>query len=203
MTRSILLACALVLVPTTAFADDDEEEEQMVIVEPAVADPGADPAPESPPVMVVRPVPPPKEWVEISYSSETLLLDGAAVSMFAFGMATKTEPLPALGVLTYGFAAPVAHFTHGNVGKGLADLGIRIVSPFLFAVPGLMIAIAATPNDHDERKTAMDIGGFAGMALGAAFAMAVDALVLAKERVPAERAYMVACGRCSARGSQP
>ena len=190
MRRSLLVTCALLLVPLTARAEDDEEE-QMVIVE----SPPAEPPPEAPPVMIVTPRADVKQWVDVSYSSETMLLDGAAVAMFAYGVATETEPLPGLGILTYAIAPPIAHFTHGNVGKGFADAGIRIISPFLFAVPGLMIAIAATPNDHAERKTAMDIGGYTGMALGAAFAMAIDALVLAKERVPAERAYMISARR--------
>jgi hypothetical protein len=110
--------------------------------------------------------------------------------MFAFGVASDSQPLPGLGLLTYAFAPPIAHFTHGNVGKGFADMGIRLVAPFLLAVPGLMVATAVTADDYHQRKTAMDIGGYTGMALGAAFAMVVDALVLAKERVPEEHAYM-------------
>lgn len=190
MRRSLLLTCALLLVPLTAHAEDDDDE-QMVIVET----PAAEPPPEAPPVMIVTPRADVKKWVDVSYSSETMLFDGAAVAMFAYGVATDTQPLPGLGILTYAFAPPIAHFTHGNVGKGFADAGIRIISPFLFAVPGLMIAIAASPNDREDRKTAMDIGGYTGMALGAAFAMAVDALVLAKDRAPEERAYMTASAR--------
>lgn len=213
MRRSLLVAFALglVLVPATARAAEEDDDEQMVIVEAPVADP----PPEAPPVMVVRPVEPPKRWVDVSYASQTLLLDGAASAMFAFGVAGDVQPLPGLGILTYAFGPPIAHFTHGNVGKGFADAGIRIVSPFLFALPGLMFAMAVSSReDMEDRRTAMDIGGYTGMALGAAFAMAVDALVLAKERIPEERAYMrddassrfapyrvIACGRCSGRGS--
>lgn len=202
MRRSLLLTCALLVVPATAHAEDDDvvaddDDEQMVIVEPPVAEP----LPEAPPVMIVTPRAEVKKWVDVSYSSETMLLDGVAVAMFAYGVATETEPLPGLGILTYAFAPPVVHFTHGNVGKGFADAGIRIISPFLFAMPGLMIAIAASPNDHEERKTAMDIGGYTGMALGAAFAMAVDALLFAKERVPEERAYMIGSRACCGRAT--
>jgi hypothetical protein len=205
----MLLVCAFLLVPATARAEDDDDE-QMVVVEA----PAADPPPESPPVVLVRPASKPTIWVDVGYGSQTLLLDGAAVAMFAFGVASESQPLPSLGLLTYAFAPPIAHFTHGNVGKGVADMGIRLVSPFLFAMPGLMLATAFTSNDYDDRKKAMDIGGYTGMALGAAFAMVVDALVLAKERVPAERAYMtddagsrltpyrvIACGECKGRGS--
>lgn len=210
MRRFILVTGAILLVPAMARAEDDDDDEEMVIVE----GPAPDAPPEAPPVMVVRPASPPTRWVDVSYASQTLLLDGAAVAMFVFGAASDVQPLPGLGILTYTFGPPIVHFTHGNVGKGFADAGIRVVSPFLFAVPGLMLAIAVTPDDYQERKTAMDIGGYTGMALGAAFAMVVDALVLAKDRVPEERAYfrddagtrlvpyrMVGCGRCSGRGS--
>jgi hypothetical protein len=196
MRRSLLLTFALLLVPATAQAEDDDDE-QMVIVET----PAADPPPEAPPVMVVKPVPAPRRWVDVRYSSQTLMLDGAAVAMFAFGMATEVQPLPGLGILTYAFGPPIVHFSHGNVGKGFADIGIRIVSPFLFAVPGLMLAMAVTPREGEDRRTAMDIGGYTGMALGAAFAMAVDALVLAKERVPEERAYFRDDASLTVRGS--
>jgi hypothetical protein len=199
MRRSLLLTVtfAALAVPATARADDDEEE-QMVIVETPVADP----PPEAPPVMVVKPVPSsPERWVDVRYSSQTLMLDGAAVAMFAFGAATEVQPLPGLGILTYAFGPPIVHFSHGNVGKGFADMGIRIVSPFLFAMPGLMIAMAVTPREGEERKTAMDVGGYTGMALGAAFAMAVDALVLAKDRVPEERAYFRDDASRSVRGN--
>src|SRR5690349_2815959 len=131
MRRSALIANALVFagvfMPAIAHADDDDDE-QMVIVE----QPAADPPPESPPVMVVTPAPQVMRWVDVSYASQTLMLDGAAVSMFAFGVATDTKPLPGLGILTYAFGPPIAHFTHGNVGKGFASMGIRIISPFLF-----------------------------------------------------------------------
>ena len=56
-------------------------------------------------------------------------------------------------------------------------------------VEALMPVAFTDRSDRETRERAMDIGGFTGMALGAAFAMAVDALVLAKERVPEERAY--------------
>lgn len=198
MARSLPLVGALLLVPKLAFAaEEDDDDEKMVIVEA----PAAEPPPESPPVLIVTPAPAPRRWVDVRYSSETLLLDGAATAMFAFGVATETSPLPGLGILTYVVGPPTVHFAHGNIGKGFADAGIRIVAPFLFAVPGLMVAVAVTPDDYQDRKTAMDIGGFTGMALGAAFAMAVDALVLAKERVPEERAYMIGSRGCSGRGS--
>lgn len=190
MRRSLLVTCALLLVPLTARAEDDEDE-PMVIVE----SPPAEPPPEAPPVMVVTPRSDAKKWVDVSYASETMLLDGAAVAMLAYGVVTKTEPLPGLGILTYACAPPIVHFTHGHVGKGFLDAGIRVISPFLLAMPGVMFAIAVSPNEREERQRAMDIGGYTGMALGAAFAMAIDALVLAKERVPEERAYMTSARR--------
>lgn len=187
MRRQLFVAIALVLVPARAHAEDDEDDEQMVIVET----PAAEAPPEAPPVMIVTPASPAKRYTDVSYASQTLLLDGAATTLFAFGVTTDTPTLPGLGILTYAFGPPIAHFAHGNVGKGFADAGIRVVSPFLFALPGLMLAVATTSrSDREERETAMDVAGYTGMALGAAFAMAVDALVLAKERVREDHAYM-------------
>src|SRR5262245_32715150 len=102
MRRFIIASVALpaLLLPTVARAEDGEEEEQMVIVET----PAAQPPPEEAPVMIVRPASEhPKQFVDVSYASQTLLLDGAAVAMFAFGVATETKPLPGLGILTYSF----------------------------------------------------------------------------------------------------
>ena len=189
MRRSLLLTCALLLVPLTAHAEDDDDEEMVIVETPA-----AEPPPEAPPVMIVRPRADVKKWVDASYASETTLVDGAAVAMFVYGVATETQPFPGLGILTYGLGAPIAHFTHGNVAKGIADIGIRIVAPFVVAVPGAMISALFMPPHHEGDGTT-DIGVLTGLALGAAFAMAVDALVLAKERVPAERAYMTASAR--------
>lgn len=184
--RRALALVVLVSITTAsaiARADDEDDDAPMIVVEAPQPDPVAAPAPEP-----IRRTP--ARWVDVSYSSQTLLLDGVAVAMFVPGVTTRTSPLPGLGLLTYWLGPPIVHLTHGNIGKGFADLGIRTVAPFVFMLPGLMTAAALTANASAEtRRDALDVGGYTGLALGCAFAMAVDALVLAKDRVPAERAY--------------
>lgn len=179
---------SVVLAPSLARADEDDDDEPMIVVEaPEPAPLPAAAAPEAPPPPVRRP----SRMVDVSYSSQTLLLDGVAVAMFVPGVTAKIDPLPGLGLLTYLLGPPIVHFTHGNVGKGFADAAIRTVAPFVFAMPGLMAAAALTSNASPRAQSdALDAGGYTGLALGCAFAMVVDALVLAKERVPEERAYM-------------
>lgn len=193
--RSATAAAVLVaLFPFVARAADDggpiddDDGAPMIVVEPA------EPLPVPEPILVAPaggPRPRAPRWVDASYASETLLLDGAAVTMFVPGIAADLTPLPGLGLLTYWLGPPIVHLSHGHVGKAFADLGIRTVAPFLFVMPGLVVAAAATADAGPEaRREAFDVGGYAGLALGAAFAMAVDALVLTRERIPEERAYM-------------
>lgn len=183
-----LASISLVLAPAIARADEEDDDEPMIVVEAPEPDPlPPATAPDAPPPPVRRP----SRMVDVSYSSQTLLLDGVAVAMFVPGVVAKIDPLPGLGLLTYLLGPPIVHLTHGNVGKGFADVGIRTVAPFVFAMPGLIAAAALTSNASAEaRSDALDAGGYTGLALGCAFAMVVDAFVLAKERVPEERAYM-------------
>lgn len=185
-----VVSLSVVFAPAIARADDDDDGDDapMIIVEAPQPDPVAPPVATAPAPEPIRRTPP--RYVDASYSSQTLLLDGVAVAMFVPGVVGKIDPLPGLGLLTYWLGPPIVHLTHGNVGKGFADLGIRTVAPFLFALPSLMTAAALTGNASAEtRRDALDVGGYTGLALGCAFAMVVDAWVLARERVPAERAY--------------
>src|SRR5437870_4296056 len=65
----------------------------MVVVEPAVPDSPA-PLPAEPPVMIAKPAPAPKKWVDASYASQTLLLDGAAFAMAVDALVLAKERIP-------------------------------------------------------------------------------------------------------------
>ncbi len=102
-------------------------------------------------------------------------------------------------LVLYTAAAPLVHFSHGHVGKGFADLGLRVGLP---AVGGLVGGglVAALPrpdcnNPANGTQTACQpfgllsevvFGAVLGVAVGVVGAVTFDAAVLGREDVARE-----------------
>jgi hypothetical protein len=102
------------------------------------------------------------------YGWQTLMCDGISV---------VTSPL-LIGLGGYVIAPPIVHWVHGNVGRGFADLGIRIGAPIALSLLGY----TAFHSSHgsDDGGAAGAIGGFL---LGMVGAIVIDATVLAYQPV--------------------
>lgn len=138
----------------------------------------------------------PTHW----YGYQTLAMDGAALAFAIPGMMGSSGAGQGLGIasgLTYTLGAPIVHFAHGHVDKGFADIGLRLGLPALLGFVGGLIGEASyTPASCDETKQSFcgldhsfgQLGAFAsgaelGGILGIGAAIAIDASVLARERV--------------------
>jgi len=127
------------------------------------------------------------------YGWQTLATDGAALSLIMVGTAEgagdfwerneTAENITRAGAVTYLLGPPVVHVAHGRPLAGLGSLGLRAGAPTIgwFAGAGL------------GRCPAWDVYGScsdaiaAGVFLGYATAVTLDAAVLARESAPAER----------------
>lgn len=104
----------------------------------------------------------------IWYGWHTLLVDAAAITVSAIGISTANETAYWIGGGLQIIGAPIVHWTHGQVGTGFADLGLRILLPLTGAL------IAWAPN---QSATALTIGA----AVGQVAAIIIDASALAFE----------------------
>jgi hypothetical protein len=162
MLRAAVVVAVLLSLRATAFAQDPPERVPLVPVAPA-AD-GAAPEGEL-------------RW----YGWQNLGVDLAATAILAGGAASGNKALLIGGVGAYAFGSPLVHFSHGQVGRGVGSLALRVGAPVLVGV------IAASRNDCEEHQCdgGDDIMPFvagAAMAIGAAV---LDDVAFAYEREPA------------------
>ena len=142
------------------------------------------PSPTPPPApAAAAPAPPDDErnteprW----YGWQTLLVDGATVGL---GFATQSPGIVYAAFLAGG---PIVHFAHGNVGKGLGSLALRFLVPGTLGLVGFAVDSANNPCKPGEYLCLSGLGGLVvGAMTGYVVAVAVDAAVLAHDRVPRE-----------------
>jgi hypothetical protein len=108
---------------------------------------------------------------EFWYGWQTLTIDAAAVGVLILGATSDRTALPfaeaAAGA--YAIGPPIVHFAHGNVGKGLGSLALRLLGPLV----GYELASwLSGPRDQ--------VG--LGIVAGPATAVAADAGLLAWDR---------------------
>ena len=113
------------------------------------------------------------------YGWQNLLVDGSVIVASAgLGAANGSAGGVLLGT-GYLFGGPIVHWSHGQIGRGFASLGIRGGAPLVFGALGYLAF-------HGDSSGA-DLGGFFGFVLGFGFgalsAIVIDAAALAYEKV--------------------
>lgn len=128
---------------------------------------------------------------EVQYAGLTLSSDGTAAGLALGGLSpisNKNETVIALGALLFVAGAPSIHLIHGERGKALGSLGIRIALPLI----GVLVGERLGPGDNVCATHEGDGGGcppratrgqLIGAGIGAAVAIAFDAVLLARTRV--------------------
>jgi hypothetical protein len=193
------LGLAVLLLSPTTWADDDpaddsaaELPEQPPAPSGAIADspPPEPPTPKGPRVIWQNATPPGSEpflpdtahpprveepaKVTRWYGGQTLAVDAASIGAVVLGASSQAVPLAALGFGGYLLGGPIVHFSHGNGGRGLASLTLRIGLPVLGVWAGCGTGGGGPCY-----------GGVAGAALGVGAAIVVDSALLARDEVPA------------------
>lgn len=134
-----------------------------------------------------------------AYRRQLMIVDGLAIGTVGAAVAAGTwlyDPedfhLPlmvgAMGFNSYVLTAPIIHFSHGHVWRGLLSGGARILFPSI-GMATLTIALGYEDGDTSAGHTAA-FGG--GLAIGAVAAMAVDWFVLTPSAVVERQAPPVA-----------
>jgi len=166
------------LLSTAAHAQDPASPAEA----PAAASPEADT-----PSKTVKPS---KETVW--YGHQTLAVDGVAIGMMALGLSSSSRTnLAWIGLGTYALGAPTVHMVHGNWGRGIADVGIRVGAPIALGAVGLMggvIVGVSAQSDKNSDTPGLEplvygvIGGASGVLGGMILASAIDAAALARDK---------------------
>lgn len=119
----------------------------------------------------------PSKW----YGWQTLTTDGASAAVLAGAAAAKNSPLGYVSLGGYLFGAPVVHFAHGNPGRGVGSLALRMILPSI----GFAFGYAAF-HRSDRSEEWFNFSGLAeGMLFGlggVASCVALDASVFSYER---------------------
>jgi hypothetical protein len=115
------------------------------------------------------------------YGWQTLAFDGAAIGALALATAAHSEALAAVGLLSYALASPAVHVGHHRPLIALASVGLRIGMP----AAGAIITTADDCSGELCRLEALA----AGMLVGAAGAIAIDAGVLSWDRLESQEPH--------------
>ena len=133
---------------------------------------------------------PPRE-VRAWYGYQTLALDALSTLLITVGIAKWNGDLGAAGLASFAFGPPILHMVHGQVWKGLYDLGLlRVAGPFLSAglgaTIGMLIGAKTGCGGGDSDLPCGSVPGLViGLGAGMVAAVAVDASVFSWESRPA------------------
>jgi hypothetical protein len=103
------------------------------------------------------------------YGWQILIADVASVGTLFAGSAAHEGLAVGVGAFSYIAVSPAIHLAHGEVGRGLGSLGLRLALP----LAGMYVGSAASAGELD--------GAGAGMLAGVATATLLDAAFLARE----------------------
>ena len=172
--RALALAVvpSVVLVARTAHAE-------------APAPSSADAAPPEPP-SGGQPDEEPSPQIVVSrwYGWQTLIADGAAMSVVVSGIASESPGLMVAGAVTSLVAPPAVHIMHDRIGIGGVSFFIRLLAPPLLGYTAAFVGSRV----HRSGDT-FDSGGYAftgavvGVLLGWATAVVLDAAVFSHEKI--------------------
>ena len=143
--------------------------------------------------VLARPTPPEPETPATTwYGYQTLIADAAVLPLGLLGTQIKPGSSDLGGVFLgagYFGGAPAIHFAHGRWRTGLLSLGIRVVTVIAGGLIGSQLAAPQYDGSSPgERPLTRDQTTLYGVAIGAGVAVAVDAALLAHERVAQEPA---------------
>jgi hypothetical protein len=107
------------------------------------------------------------------------MTDGISLASAIVGglVEPRGEPLFWLAGGGYLLAAPIVHVAHGNPGRAVASLGLRVGLPVAF------FGVGALVEDCQGREFCGLASLVIGVPLGMATAIALDAAVLARDTV--------------------
>lgn len=121
------------------------------------------------------------------YGWQTLATDGAAVALFATGVAASSGELAAFSGAPFALGGPIVHLAHRRGGAAAASLGIRLG----LATSGFFVGAAMKscgPSSEEDTGYACGLNAAAiGVLAGAGVAMIIDTAFLAREDVRLER----------------
>lgn len=128
------------------------------------------------------------------YGWQTLLTDGAGIGLLVAGFAARDagsqhsgyrpfgEALIVAGLVDLLLGAPLIHgAAHQRTGAALRSVGLRAALPLFAAVVGLGIGSSACGRGPDDSEACPAGAAIIGAMIGAATAVATDALFLARE----------------------
>jgi hypothetical protein len=127
-------------------------------------------------VDVEKPKPKKRRW----YGWQTLIADGASLTVFLSASSAESGPLAGAAGVGYLFASPLIHVGHQNWKSTWISLGLRVGAPLV----GYFAGAALTCVDGDcggEIPEALAGAAF-GVVLGFVAASVIDSTVLARER---------------------
>jgi hypothetical protein len=141
--------------------------------------------------------PPPSGWTPMAdsgwrtesrwYGWQTLVADGASLTLLAVGISLESSALSAAGLLGYALGSPAVHVGHVRPLTALGSTGLRIALP----ATGMLLGPALGSCHHDEEPSLASCtteSRVVGSLIGAAVAIALDASWLARDSVPEQPA---------------
>jgi hypothetical protein len=137
--------------------------------------------------------PPPQAMSTKWYGGQIVASDVLSVLVIATGAGFRSVQTGGVGFGIYALGGPLIHGAHGRVGTAFASLALRAGGLVGGAILGGLIGTAAggcgAASDDDSPISCKDagalFGGLVGGGLGMIAASTIDAVVLAKEDVPA------------------
>lgn len=113
------------------------------------------------------------------YGWQTLIVDGTWIVGGPLLGSVSPGSGAALILGGYLLGPPIVHWAHGQVGRGFADLGIRVGAPLVLGTAGYLIFSGGGNGSSDGILGA--VGIVLGAGLGIVAAIVVDAAALAYE----------------------
>ena len=114
------------------------------------------------------------------YGWQTLIVDGSWIVGGPLLASVSAESGAALILGGYFLGPPIVHWAHGQVGRGFADLGIRVGAPVVLGTVGYLVFTGGGSNGSYD-ALAGAVGILLGAGLGIVAAIVVDAAALAYE----------------------
>jgi hypothetical protein len=118
------------------------------------------------------------------YGWQTLAVDAASIGTAFAGYGANDftgNPVSTVGILGYILGAPIVHWIHGHAGKGVIDLGLRLLAPALVGGLTYLVLLPAGQDSTGQPVTA-NKGAVVGLGVGCLGMVAIDASVFAFEQ---------------------